>query len=231
MRKSEALVRMGSSATGIAANQAFPGHVALVGKLSALARVAERGTSLAVWQRDVPEGLCRYLDELPIDALPTETRTIASSQSRVAVAGFLAQLWPEPTLGRQLLCHDVSNLVEEFAGLTGARRIRITIDGDYRNANPTYRAFDKRLRMVTSYRGMAMDWLPNEVVDRDLLESGDNGLICDDPNAQHRIGRFEVAMLKGEKFSGQAGLGLVCCDPAPEDTSNGRLRFCFDQDE
>ncbi len=198
---------------GEAANEALPPHVRIVDSLKAAAVLHERAVNLAIRHRDVPEGLGAFIDAMVPAKLPNDTRTVATSQARAAVAGFIAQLWPEPTLGRQLLCHDVSNLVEFFADIAQTRRVRISVIGNARREAGIYRPIGEKMWLEVCYRGPSLDWLPEGAADRELLETEDNDLICDDPSAVRGLPRFAVTLMKGEKYAGNAGRGLIVREP------------------
>jgi len=81
---------------GEAANEALPRHVRIVDSLGAATVLRDAGVNLVIRHRNLPDGLGAFVDGLAPAKLPSDTRTVATSQARAAVAGFIAQLWPEP---------------------------------------------------------------------------------------------------------------------------------------
>lgn len=197
----------------IAANEALPPHVRIAEGWDGVTAIVQDDVNLVIKPREVPDGLLGFVDALQPSKLPLESRTVATSQARSAVAGFIAQLWPEPTLGRQLLCHDVSNMVELFADIAKTRRVRISVQGQAKAPQGTFQAVAEAMRLEILYRGPSLEWLPDGAADRELLDTQDNDLICDDPSAVRGLPRFSVALIKGERHSGNAGGGLVVRDP------------------
>lgn len=206
--------RLERAGDNIAANQALPSHVRIADCWDATHAVTQNDVNLVIRHREVPEGLLGFVDALHPSKLPLESRTVATSQARSAVAGFIAQLWPEPTLGRQLLCHDVSNMVELFAEIAKTRRVRISVQGQAKAPQGTFQAVAEAMWLEILYRGPSLEWLPEGAADRELLDTQDNDLICDDPSAVRGLPRFSVALIKGERYSGNAGGGLIVRNPA-----------------
>jgi hypothetical protein len=74
-------------------------------------------------------------------------------------------------------------------------------------------------RLVTTYHGKATEWLPHRVVDRSKLGNGNQGQPDDKSglfhhkNDIHRLKEGDVALLKGEKWQGNEGAGLVHRSP------------------
>ncbi len=211
----------------LAANQPGLKHVATVMDGSEFTCIHNRHINLAIWQRQVSQGLVDFVDNLIIGKIPNESRTIATAQTRVAIASYLAQIWPEPTLGRQLLCHDVSNMAELFTNITGARRIKISILGSEPEAGwsePVFETGAYSARLQVTYRGPGLEWIANDAVDRDMLETRDNTLICNDSSSIRRLPRFTASFAKGPKFEGNENNGLVQRQPLP-DTGKGEDRM------
>ena len=88
-------------------------------------------------------------------------------------------------------------------------------------------------RLVTTYAGIATEWLPHHLVNRD--KQGINGAGKTDHESalyQHetdiqRMARGEVALLKGEGWLGNQNAGLVHRSPAIA-TGNSRLLLTQD---
>jgi hypothetical protein len=81
-------------------------------------------------------------------------------------------------------------------------------------------------RLVTTYHGAATQWLPNYSVDRSKLGRGSNGqpdsasgLYSHEPDIK-QLSSGDVALLKGERWSGNENSGLVHRSPvtSPDET-------------
>ena len=74
-------------------------------------------------------------------------------------------------------------------------------------------------RLVTTYYGAGTQWLLNDAVDRSKLGAGANGKPDDlsgkykDPSLIQQMNHADVALLKGERWHGNEGKGLVHRSP------------------
>jgi len=74
-------------------------------------------------------------------------------------------------------------------------------------------------RLVTTYHGVATQWLPNDLVDRSKLGRGSNGKpdsesgLYSHESDIEQLSSGDVALLKGERWSGNENAGLVHCSP------------------
>ena len=88
-------------------------------------------------------------------------------------------------------------------------------------------------RLITTYSGIATDWLPHHPVVRSKLGQGSNGLpdnasgLYSDVSDIRQMNRGEVVLLKGERWEGKENAGLVLRSPAVPAEEN-RLLMTLD---
>ncbi|OYQ16390.1 hypothetical protein B7L09_17530 [Pseudomonas mandelii] len=179
-----------------------------------LTRVLEDGVNLAVWQRQLPAHIsdfgCMLLSlneplaeslvlELPNEDTEPNLHGLASGFSDLeGYAGFIA---------------DVSWLVSAFACLLGAKRIGLRVRVLDKAMCPRFHVDHVPVRLITTYCGIGSQWLKEGVMDRQKLgkpeaEPTENSLV-------EHIASGEVALLKGEKWHGNEGFGLIHRSPQP----------------
>ncbi|MHC8397780.1 DUF1826 domain-containing protein [Pseudomonas sp. LB3P93] len=179
-----------------------------------LTRILDDGVNLAVWQRQLPahiddfgrlllslnEPLAESLVlELSSDEAEPDLQGLASGFSDLeGYAGFIA---------------DVSWLVSAFACLLGAKRIGLRVRVLDKAMCPRFHVDHVPVRLITTYSGIGSQWLKEGVMDRRQLgkpeaEPTEEALIED-------IASGEVALLKGEKWHGNEGFGLIHRSPQP----------------
>lgn len=177
-----------------------------------LTRILDDGVNLAVWQRQLPahiddfgrlllslnEPLAESLVlELSSDDAEPNLQGLASGFSDLeGYAGFIA---------------DVSWLVSAFACLLGAKRIGLRVRALDKAMCPRFHVDHVPVRLITTYSGIGSQWLKEGVMDRRQLgkpeaEPTQNSLI-------EQITSGEVALLKGEKWHGNEGFGLIHRSP------------------
>jgi hypothetical protein len=85
-----------------------------------------------------------------------------------------------------------------------------------------------RLRLLCTYRGPGTEWLAHDQVDRQALAAHQpNDAILRHGQPRH-LEPFWVGVLKGERFPGNAGRGLVHRSPPVADTGTTRVLVCLD---
>ena len=195
---------------GPVATRALYQHQA--GTPESLTRILDDDVNLAVWNRQLPahiadfstlllslnEPLAESLSlEMPDDEAEPDLHGLASRFSDVqGYEGFIA---------------DLSWLVRAFACLLGARRIGLRLRVLDKAMCPRFHVDHVPVRLITTYAGIGSQWLMEGAMDRRQLgkpdaEPQDNSLIG-------QIASGDVALLKGEKWHGNEGFGLIHRSP------------------
>ncbi len=178
----------------------------------ALTRILHDDTNLAVWQRQLPlhigdfaklllslneplaESLCLELPEE--DAEPDLTGLACGFRDLAGYEGFIA---------------DLKWLVSAFACLLGAKRIGLRLRVLDKAMCPRFHVDHVPVRLITTYAGVGSQWLKEGAMDRQQL-----GQANAEPYAQiEQLDSGDVALLKGEKWHGNEGFGLIHRSPQP----------------
>ncbi|MBK5398479.1 DUF1826 domain-containing protein [Pseudomonas sp. TH39(2020)] len=179
--------------------------------LQALTRILDDGVNLVVWRRQLPAHITDFgrlllslnkplaeslVLELPSDDTEPNLHGLASGFSDLeGYEGFIV---------------DVSWLVSAFACLLGAKHVGLRL-----------RVLDKAMcprfhdhvpvRLITTYCGIGSQWLKEGAMDRRQL--GNAEAEPQDDSLIEQIASDEVALLKGEKWHGNEGFGLIHRSP------------------
>ncbi|EJM83903.1 DUF1826 domain-containing protein [Pseudomonas sp. GM60] len=178
----------------------------------ALARILDDGVNLAIWQRRLPVHIADFgrlllslneplaeslVLEMPADDTEPNLQGLASGFNDLeGYEGFIA---------------DVSWLVSAFACLLGAKRIGVRLRVLDKAMCPRFHVDHVPVRLITTYAGIGSEWLKEGAMDRRQL-SKPEAEPTDDSLIQH-IGSGYVALLKGEKWHGNEGFGLIHRSP------------------
>lgn len=177
-----------------------------------LTKILQDDTNLAVWQRQLPlhisdfaqlllslndplaESLCL---ELPNeDAEPDLTGLASGFRDLEGYEGFIA---------------DLKWLVSAFACLLGAKRIGLRLRVLDKAMCPRFHVDHVPVRLITTYAGVGSQWLKEGTMDRQQL-----GQAKAEPQARiQQLNSGDVALLKGEKWHGNEGFGLIHRSPQP----------------
>jgi hypothetical protein len=179
-----------------------------------LTRILEDDVNLAVWQRQLPLHIADFAElllslndplaesfciELPDeDADPDLGALAAGFRDLEGYEGFIA---------------DLQWLVSAFACLLGARRVGLRLRVLDKAMCPRFHVDHVPVRLITTYGGIGSQWLKEGVMDREQLGQA-NAEPRDMANIQH-LQSGDVALLKGEKWHGNEGFGLIHRSPQP----------------
>lgn len=123
---------------------------------------------------------------------------------------------------KEALSQDIGELVDIFCCLFDLERVGLRLTALDKAMCPKFHVDKVPGRLVTTYRGTATEWLPHSSVNRSKLGHGSEG------KADAESGLFksqddiqclnfgDVALLKGERWEGNEGAGLVHRSPALE---------------
>lgn len=118
------------------------------------------------------------------------------------------------------LCKNIDELVGMFCSLLEVQRVGLRLANLDRAMCPKFHVDKVPCRMVTTFQGLATEWLPHESVNREKLGLGSNGKTDSQSgifNCKEEIQHLhsgDVALLKGELWEDNENAGLVHRSPA-----------------
>lgn len=179
---------------------------------SILSKVLEDDVNMAVWQRQLPAhiedfgALLLSLNEplaeslvldMGADDAPPNLQGLASAYADLeGFSGFIA---------------DVAWLTSAYACLFGARRIGLRLRVLDKAMCPRFHVDHVPVRLITTYAGVGSQWLKEGAIDRQQL--GHPQAEPWDALQIRQINCGDVALLKGERWVGNEGYGLVHRSP------------------
>jgi len=178
-----------------------------------LTQILDDGTNLAVWQRQLPAHIHDFATMvLSMDQPVAESRVLdmPDEQTQPALQGLAAGF--ADLQGYEGFVADIAWLVSAFACLLGARRVGLRLRTLDKAMCPRFHVDHVPVRLLTTYAGAGSQWLKEGAMDRRCLaqpeaEPNDGQVI-----QQLRSG--EVALVKGEKWHGNEGFGLIHRSPS-----------------
>ena len=117
------------------------------------------------------------------------------------------------------LLMDVSELLNIFCKKFKLEKAWLRLEAISNPMCPRFHSDFVDCRMVTTYVGPGTEWLPNHFLDRSKLGHGNNGKSDEESGlyeSNNQIEQLEVghvALLKGEKWNGNKGRGLIHRSP------------------
>ncbi|QXI28517.1 DUF1826 domain-containing protein [Pseudomonas vanderleydeniana] len=177
-----------------------------------LGEILEDGVNLAVWQRRLPSHIADFahlllsLGEPLAESLSLEMPDDESLPQLQGLASGFSDLE-----GYEGFISDVSWLVGAYACLLGARRIGVRLRVLDKAMCPRFHVDHVPVRLITTYAGAGSEWLAEGAMDRRQLGSPTAEPM--DAGSIHQLDSGAVALLKGERWQGNEGFGLVHRSP------------------
>ncbi len=193
--------------------------------IDVLAEVYREHINLCVWRRTPDPRIEQYLGRLlqPRYVGVTWQYQCAAHELR----DLLLTVWPVAD-HRDVLIDDLQLLVDLFATLLDLDRVGLRVSVLGKAMCPRFHVDRVPCRLVTTYGGPGTEWLRNADVNRGVMGRRSpgqpdevSGLIAS-PDRIQRLGRHDVALMKGENWQGNDGGGLVHRSPA---LSEGEMRL------
>lgn len=177
--------------------------------------IFDEETCMAVWQRSHSEALQANIQNA-LEATDWRDVRIAAPSNTIADA-----ICEQYHLG-DALKDDMILLADMLACLFDAEQIAIRLARAEQATCPRFHIDHIPARMITTYIGVGTEWLESRYVNRQFLGRGNNGkpdeqsgLIQPGATIQ-QLRASDVALMKGEAWPNNEGLGFVHRSPNPQ---------------
>ena len=197
--------------------------------------IYDQNTNIVIWQRD--------LEQVLTNAVNTLISTNAIKPLELAVSPddafdkLVTALKPDDNNRDEIkaLCEDITLLVEMFCCLFDLKHAGLRLKILDKPMCPRFHVDKIPCRLVTTYQGVATQWLNHSDVNRSKLGTGnlgkpdeESGLIKSLNNI-NQLTEGDVALLKGEYWDENEGAGLVHRSPPLAGTNSApRLLLTLD---
>jgi hypothetical protein len=198
-----------------------------------LTDIYQEDTNMVVWKRNLANNLEQAADAI-IESQPTlEELLVVSPEEAFESVKKLLGGSPEA----ELLAEDIANLVDMFCCLFDLKRGALRMTVLDRAMCPRFHVDRVPCRLVTTYQGIATEWLPHNVADRSKLGTGNMGKpdelsgLFDNISDIQQLKSGDVGLMKGELWHNNEGAGLIHRSPqVPNNTRRLVLTLDFMND-
>ncbi len=196
---------------------------------TALADIYRDEANITIWERNLRSEIVDSAAFIVSTMPKLQTSAIVSPNN---VGDYLNDLFGAVN-EVSALKDDIVQLVDMFCCLFDLKRAGLRLTVLDRAMCPRFHVDRIPCRLVTTYQGIATEWLPHNAVDRSKLGSGNQGksdersglIQCVDDIRPLKMG--DVALLKGELWQGNEGGGVVHRSPQ---VSQGHTRLLLTLD-
>ncbi|WOD12441.1 DUF1826 domain-containing protein [Pseudomonas sp. NyZ704] len=182
--------------------------------VESLLEILRDDVNLAVWQRQLDPAAKQFGQTLLASGrVLAETCTWAAKDAEASIVKlprFAQGVADIP--GYAEFVADVGYLVSLFACLLDARAVGVRLRTLDKAMCPRWHVDKVPVRLITSYIGPGSEWLSEQNSPRQQL-GGPAVDFCNDDVAARALACGEVALVKGERWHGNEGRGLVHRSP------------------
>ncbi|AQT62034.1 DUF1826 domain-containing protein [Cellvibrio sp. PSBB023] len=203
-----------------------------------LARIYEDAISIAIWQRQLSQEVECYVDEL---LCKSKTIALKLSGSSEQLMEEIQRVFPPALISMQDSCvsaaafyADIHQVLDMFACLFDAKILGLRINTLEHAMCPRFHTDNVAIRLISTYYGLATEWLPDQLSNRAALgtafasQINTPGAITANENHVQRMAAGDVALFKGELWEGNEGRGIIHRSPAPTIQQPKRLVMTCD---
>ena len=194
-----------------------------------LADIYQDDVNISIWKRTISPELKEAANRI-IDAKPSLKLSTSLDQQSTLSTLFTPL---GANADAKLVSEDVRELVSMFSYLFDLKTVGLRLAVLDSAMCPKFHVDRVPCRLVTTYCGIATQWISHNDVDRSKLGMGSQGKgdeesgIYRDINHINQLTFGDVAILKGESWLGNEGAGLVHRSPNVRE-SNKRLLLTLD---
>lgn len=204
-----------SSAVGFS-NGNIQANAAQGGDPEVLTHIYEKPINIVVYQRSLEEGVARYGQLLMQNYPQFNLRSVIKPEKALR---SLSSLLPE-LADQSAFVTDLALLLDMYACLFDLEEVGVRLQVLDRAMCPRFHTDKLGCRLVSTYQGIATEWLYNHDVDRSKLGAGSQGL-CDAESGVYKtaesinsVAAGDVVLLKGDGWFDNQGQGIVHRSPA-----------------
>jgi len=182
--------------------------------------IYQNNVNIAIWQRDFEHDFTSATQSILAMQPNLQIQIIVSASNvKDALNDHFAKLECEHSLLNQLI-DDIAYLVDMFCCLFDLKRTGLRLSALDQAMCPKFHVDKVPCRLVTTYTGIATQWLEHNTIDRTKLGHASKGLTDEQSNLYtsatdiQQLKAGDVALLKGESWTDNEGAGLVHRSPA-----------------
>ncbi|MGB2740008.1 MAG: DUF1826 domain-containing protein [Cognaticolwellia sp.] len=194
-----------------------------------LSDIYREDTNIVIWQRNLSNELTDAVNDfLQTNTTRATVLVVTPENTHDVLKDTFGESDTLTTLG-----NDITLLVDMFCCLFDLKQAGLRLTILDRAMCPRFHVDRIPCRLVTTYQGIATEWLNHAVVDRTKLGAGNQGKadeqsgLFNNLKDINRLDEGDVALLKGEHWDETEGGGLVHRSP-PVSAGERRLLLTLD---
>lgn len=184
-------------------------------KVEVLTDIYKKETNIVIWQRKLTSTLTQAAKSV-LDTNPALkiSSVITPQEECLSLKKALGG-----TEAGRILCKDIVKLVEMFCYLFDIKSAGLRLIALDSAMCPSFHVDRVPCRLITTYQGIATEWIPHLAADRSKLDlekqrqPNEKSVLISCKSDIQQLKKGEVALLKGEAWIGNQGAGLIHRSP------------------
>ena len=204
-------------------------HYSISNDISKISNIFNREINISIWKRNLNSNILHASEILLIKNSDLQFSELINKN--FSIDFLIDKIGADEKLIS--FYEDIQYLTKLFCELFDIKDAWLRIDAIDKPMCPRFHADHLKCRLVTTYYGPGTQWLPNNLVNRNKLGHGNNGLADDISGLFSKKSDIEnldvgdIGLLKGEAWVNNEGLGLVHRSPHA-DSNYKRLYVTID---
>ena len=204
-------------------------HYSISNDVSKIGYIFNRDINISIWKRNLNSNILHASEILLIKNSDLQFSELINKN--FSIDFLIDKIGADEKLIS--FYEDIQYLTKLFCELFDIKDAWLRIDAIDKPMCPRFHADHLKCRLVTTYYGPGTQWLPNNLVNRNKLGHGNNGLADDISGLFSKKSDIEnldvgdIGLLKGEAWVNNEGLGLVHRSPHT-DSNYKRLYVTID---
>ncbi|MEQ1601849.1 MAG: DUF1826 domain-containing protein [Methylophilaceae bacterium] len=136
--------------------------------------------------------------------------------------------------GRAIFAGELEYLTQVYTDLLGCKAVGLRLEVISQAMCPRFHVDHTGIRLLCTYRGPGTEWLEDGYADRSKLGPASAG-ICDEESGIiqnvagiYKVPLFAIALLKGSRWQGNTGLGIIHRSPQVPTETKPRVLLALD---
>lgn len=185
-------------------------HVAWSDTPTGLTDIVEDEINLAVWGRPQLSVLTEAAKNLAASHPTLRWQCSGNLESLNTQLSDLLTSGP----ASENLRHDILLLADMMSCLFDHQTLGVRLSVLQQAMCPRYHVDRVHCRLITTYTGPGMQWLPNSTIERSTASAGPLTLPTESELPHQSVQPQSVALCKGDRWPGNSGKGLIHRSPA-----------------
>ena len=204
-------------------------HVIKASQAEVLTDIYQKDTNIVIWQRKLEDKITQAANTILIANPTLQISLVVTPQNTYS---SVKKILGDSQIATAL-CKDIVKLVDMFCYLFDLKRAGLRLTSLDTAMCPRFHVDGVPCRLVTTYQGIATEWLAHGTADRSKLGRGNQGKSDEKSGLYNNVADIQqlrqgdVALLKGEAWEGNQGAGLIHRSPKLPSASH-RLLLTID---